>query len=116
MFVFGPAHIFLSYLLSFAFKKPQNALKFISLIYMGGGFMASFSAKIANLRGDSCGSTWYQISQWFSQLIPLQPMSLGMFDLVQRGHDGFWKTLHQYFSRSNMFGDQKERYSTNYKM
>jgi hypothetical protein len=54
MALFGPAHTLFSYFISFGFKKPQSALKFISLVYMVAGFIMPFIFKVISLGLDRC--------------------------------------------------------------
>lgn len=62
MAIFGPAHILFSYFLSFAFKKPTSALKFISIIYMIAGFILPFIFKIISVGLTRCEAYTYRIS------------------------------------------------------
>lgn len=91
MSLFGPAHILFSYLISFAFTNPQNALKFISLVYMVAGFILPFVFKIISLGLDRCQGSIYVVTSFISQGIPLQPLSNALIDIINRGHWGFWQ-------------------------
>ena len=82
MVMFGPAHTLFSYLISFAFIQPQNALKFISLAYMLSGFIIPFILKMIAIQVDHCEGTFYLVTQFLSQAIPLQPMSQGLTDMI----------------------------------
>jgi len=88
MCLFGPAHILFSYLLSFAYTKPQNALKFISVIYMISGFVIPFILKLLSVGIDRCDGYTYTLTQMLSQAVPLQPMSSGLINMMNRQHSG----------------------------
>jgi hypothetical protein len=62
MAAFGPSHTLFSYLISFAFIKPSNALKFISIVYMMAGFVVPFIFKIISMGLDRCQGYFYPIS------------------------------------------------------
>jgi hypothetical protein len=62
MTVFGFAHTLFSYLISFAFKKPSNALKFISIVYMLAGFVVPFIFKMISMGLDRCQGYFYPLS------------------------------------------------------
>jgi hypothetical protein len=62
MIAFGPAHILYSYLISFAFIQPQNALKFISIAYMLSGFIIPFVLKAISLKVDGCKGFFFVTS------------------------------------------------------
>mmetsp|Transcript_3730 Transcript_3730/g.5633 ORF Transcript_3730/g.5633 Transcript_3730/m.5633 type:complete len:368 (-) Transcript_3730:1301-2404(-) len=63
MAAFGPAHTLFSYLLSFGFKKPQNALKFISIIYFIAGFVIPFILKLLSIGLERCDGYTYTLTQ-----------------------------------------------------
>ena len=63
---FGPAHILFSYLISFSFTDPQNALKFISIVYMISGFVLPFLLKVISIGIDRCDGYFYVVTQMFS--------------------------------------------------
>lgn len=71
MIAFGPAHILFSYFISFAFNRPQTALKFISVAYMVAGFVFPFIMKVLSVGVDRCEGYFYTVSQALTQLIPL---------------------------------------------
>lgn len=62
MALFGPAHTLFSYFISFAFSKPQSALKFISIAYMLSGFVIPFVFKMISLGVDRCEGWFYVTS------------------------------------------------------
>ncbi len=71
MCFFGPAHTLFSYLISFIFIDPNNALKFISIVYMISGFILPFVFKIISLGLDRCDGWVYSLSSIISQSVPL---------------------------------------------
>jgi ABC-type multidrug transport system fused ATPase/permease subunit len=110
MSMFGPAHTLFSYLISFGFTNPQSALKFISLVYMVAGFILPFIFKVISLGIDRCEGNIYAVTSFLSQGIPLQPMSNGLMDLVNKGHRGFFEE--QKYRKNEAFSrnmDDKKR-------
>ena len=87
---FGPAHTLFSYLISFSFTEPQNALKFISIAYMIAGFVVPFLLKVISIGVDRCQGYFYTTTQLLSSVIPLQPLSQGLINLVNDGHQGYF--------------------------
>jgi hypothetical protein len=57
---------------------------------MISGFVLPFLLKVISIGVDRCQGNFYFFSQIFSQVIPLQPLSQGLIDMINQGHDGYF--------------------------
>ncbi|CDW82000.1 abc transporter family protein [Stylonychia lemnae] len=84
---FGFAHIGLSYFVSFWFTSADSAIKVFSFIYMTGGFFFPFLIK--NMIFLSFGCEAFHLAEVICAFVPLQPLYIGMKDIIWSAHKDF---------------------------